>query len=263
MMGRNEKNMNQLTTTFARAIVAFVTISLLAGCGEKTTSINIDLGDLECGVDCNDVNGDGVCDDGEYAGDPCSGSGNGGDGDADGDVDREVCNNGRDDDGDGRVDCNDSDCSGSPVCDSSCDDDPDCNDRDGDTWPTPQDCNDNDPNTYPGAPEVCDGQDNDCDGTIDEGGCCGGDDLPQCSYSDMQCPEWPEPDGSLVQFGYAPGGEDSAVLLSNGCYLFPASNCADFRAQYGGSNQNLQLAIHSAFNIDPSLTAVSCAEVCW
>ncbi len=31
------------------------------------------------------------------------------------------------------------------------------------------DCNDNDPDTYPGAPEICDGQDNNCEGVVDEG----------------------------------------------------------------------------------------------
>ena len=42
-------------------------------------------------------------------------------------------------------------------------------DTDGDGWPDDDDCAPLDPNTYPGAPEVCDGQDQDCDGVPDDG----------------------------------------------------------------------------------------------
>ena len=42
-------------------------------------------------------------------------------------------------------------------------------DNDGDGSPDDQDCDDNDPNNFPGNTEVCDGQDNNCDGGIDEG----------------------------------------------------------------------------------------------
>ena len=42
-------------------------------------------------------------------------------------------------------------------------------DNDGDGSPEGEDCDDADPTTYPGAAELCDGEDNSCDGAIDEG----------------------------------------------------------------------------------------------
>ncbi len=42
-------------------------------------------------------------------------------------------------------------------------------DADNDGFPLQDDCDDTDPAVYPGAGEACDGKDNDCDGTVDEG----------------------------------------------------------------------------------------------
>jgi uncharacterized repeat protein (TIGR03803 family) len=43
------------------------------------------------------------------------------------------------------------------------------NDGDNDGFTSLIDCNDNDVSVFPNAPELCDGKDNDCDGTIDDG----------------------------------------------------------------------------------------------
>ena len=108
-----------------------------------------------------------------------------------------------DNDGDGFYatdDCNDSDATINPSAEERCDGiDNNCNgdldegvqegfyvDADGDGFGSADitiqacsppsgftdndaDCNDFDPNSYPGNTEVCDGNDNDCDGSIDSG----------------------------------------------------------------------------------------------
>jgi hypothetical protein len=53
-------------------------------------------------------------------------------------------------------------------------------DADGDSFDSSVDCDDNNPFIYPGSEEVCDGLDNNCDGTVDEGFDDDGDSVEDC-----------------------------------------------------------------------------------
>ena len=87
-------------------------------------------------------------------------------------------------------------------------------DADGDGFTTPDDCDDGDPAINPGATEVCDGVDNDCSGSIDDGTVCTG-----CGQGEF--------DGHTYQFctGFPIGWNDAAALCSLvGYYLVTVNN---------------------------------------
>ncbi len=75
----------------------------------------------------------------------------------------ELCN-GQDDDCNGKVDDGFPDLNDNGIADCA---EPDDTDKDG--WYDDEDCAPLDPAIHPGADELCDGIDNDCDGTTDEG----------------------------------------------------------------------------------------------
>jgi len=82
--------------------------------------------------------------------------------------------------------CADIDTDNDTICDMDdiCPNDI-ANDADSDDYCAPEDCDDNDATIYPGAPEICDMDDNDCDGLVDEDGI--GDPLTQsCGSGNCQ-----------------------------------------------------------------------------
>lgn len=71
-------------------------------------------------------------------------------------------------------------------------------DSDGDGIPEGEDCDDGDPDVFPGAEEICDGLDNNCDGTVDEG-------LLTTAYSDADGDGYGDPGSGIEVCGLEDG----------------------------------------------------------
>ena len=81
-------------------------------------------------------------------------------------------------------------------------------DRDGDGSPQGEDCNDSRDDIYPGATEICDGEDNDCDGEIDEG---------------LDVVLYPDGDGD----GYGDPTRPQTSCAPDASYIEDATDCDD------------------------------------
>jgi len=110
--------------------------------------------------------------------------------------------------------------------------------RPGTTTPDLVDCNDADGSAYPGAAEVCDGVDNDCDGSVDEGCEClvgetqsCGSDVGECAAGTQTCASgaWGECEGATDESSEICDGRDQDCdsSVDEGATCDPGQGCID------------------------------------
>jgi len=101
------------------------------------------------------------------------------------------------------------------LCLSGCAEPPP-EDLDDDGWPGARDCDDLNANVFPGNGESCDGVDNDCDGTVDEGYDEDADGFNTCG-ADRDCDDM---DNDVY-----PGAEEVCDGVDNNCDTVVDENC--------------------------------------
>ena len=83
------------------------------------------------------------------------------------------------------------------------------------------DCNNYDSSVYPGAEEICDGKDNDCDGSVDEGLTCVATMTGTAASPNTALMFMPgaEPTGSLHTGSLPTGSQDGAMAADYGVWV--------------------------------------------
>jgi len=135
-------------------------------------------------------------------------------------------------------------------------------DADGDGWPDEDDCDPDDPSVSPAVTEVCDGVDNDCDGSIDE-------DTLSTFYADADGDGFGDPDAESVQACEAPEGyvPTATDCDDNNATVYPGAeevcdtldNDCDGEVDDGVTNEWYADADGDGFG-DPDAPAEGCAE---